>query len=184
MVQINTNLNYEILLLLMKGELHVRGIAKMLGESHTTVIRRLRDLAKLNVVDYRSEGKNKVFFIKKNMVARAYVYIAEHYKLIKLLQRYPELSVIFDDLLKKGMENMVILFGSYAKFQAKPDSDIDIYVETANRSIKKKIEEIHSKINAKIGGFELENSLIKEIMKNHIILKGIERYYEKSKFFG
>ena len=183
MVQNKDNIELEIILLLIRGENHLRGIAKQLNESHSTVLRKLNKLVKENVLDYKKEGKNKVFFIRKNLQAKNYVFNAERYKMIKLLKTYSELNVIIDDLLKKSDEKLVVLFGSYAKFIANKESDIDIYVETRGRKLKEKLESANSKIKVKIGSFDLESNLIKEIIKNHIILKGVEEFYEKTKFF-
>jgi predicted nucleotidyltransferase len=183
MVQKRNNIDFEIILLLVKGNNHVRGIAKNLEEPHSTILRRLNELVKENVIDYKFEGKNKVFFIKKNLQAKSYVFNAERYKQIKILKKYPELSVIAEDILKQCHENLIIIFGSYAKFIAKLDSDIDVYVETRDKKVKYELESIHSKINVKIGSFNLDSPLMKEIIKNHVILKGVEEFYEKIKFF-
>ncbi|MBS7657087.1 nucleotidyltransferase domain-containing protein [Candidatus Bathyarchaeota archaeon] len=183
MVQNKNNLEFEIILLLLNGENHLRGIAKQLNESHSTVLRKLNRLVKENVLDFKKEGRNKVFFIKKNLQSKNFVFNAERYKLLKLLKKYPEVSVIIEDILKKCEERLIILFGSYAKFMAKKDSDIDVYVETRNKKVKEKIELVHSKINVKTGDFDQSSQLIKEIIKNHVILKGVEEFYEKIKFF-
>ena len=184
MVQNRNNLDLEIILILLKEENHLRGIAKSLGESHSTILRKVNKLVTENVLDYKRKGKNKVFSIKKNLQAKNYTFNAERYKLIKLLKKYPELNIIIEEILKKSNEKLVILFGSYAKFRAKKDSDIDIYVETRNRKVKEEIEAINSRIKVKIGNFDTNSELIKEIIKNHIILKGIEKFYEKTKFFS
>lgn len=183
MVQNRDDLDSEIILLLLKGDNHLRGISKQLNESHSTILRKLNNLVKENVLDYKKEGRNKVFFIRKNLQAKNYVFNAERYKMIKLLKKYPESGVIIDDLIKKCKENLLVLFGSYAKFIAKPDSDIDVYAETRNRKVKESLESIHSKVRVKIGDFDLGSQLIKEIIKNHIILKGVEEFYERTKFF-
>ncbi|NWG09078.1 MAG: nucleotidyltransferase domain-containing protein [Nitrososphaerales archaeon] len=183
MVHYRDIIDYEIILFLLTGKYHLRGIARYLDISHSTVLRKLNVLLKENVLDYRKEGKNKVFFIKKNLEARNYVLNAERYKLIKLIKKYPELGIIIEDILKKCKVKLIILFGSYAKFTAKKDSDIDIYVETRNRKIKEEIETVHSRISVKIGNFDLDSSLIKEIIKNHVLLRGAEEFYEKTKFF-
>jgi predicted nucleotidyltransferase len=138
---------------------------------------------KENVLDYKMEGRNKVFFIRKTLQAKNYVFNAERYKQIKLLKKYPELNVIVEDILKKSVENLIIIFGSYAKFSARKDSDIDIFVETNKKNVKEKIGSLHSKINVKIGKFDLNSPLIKEIIKSHVILKGVEEFYEKIGFF-
>jgi len=183
MVQNKDNLELEIILLLLKGKKHLRGIAKKLSRSHSTVLRKLNKLAEENVLDYKKEGKNKVFFIKRNLQARNYVFNAERYKLIKLLNEYPKLNIIVDDILKKTREKLLVLFGSYAKFRAKKSSDIDIYIKTKKKESKEKIEAIHSKISVKIGPMDIDSQLIKEIIKDHIILRGEEEFYEKTKFF-
>ena len=184
MVQNKDGIESEIILLLLRGENHLRGIAKQLNESHSTILRKVDKLASANVLDFKKEGRNKVFFVRKNLQAKNYVFNAERYKLIKLLKKYPELSIIIDELLKKSKEKLIVLFGSYAKFLAKADSDIDIYVETTERKVKDELESVYSKIEVKIGGFDLDSELIKEIIKNHIILKGVEDFYEKTKFFA
>ncbi len=179
MVQKRDNIQLDILEILLKNEDHVRSIALKLNESHTTILRKLNYLKKENVIDSKKEGKNKIFFLKKNIIAQNYIFKVELHKVTKLLKKYPELNIIFEDILKKIDEPLIILFGSYAKELAKADSDIDIYIETKNRNIQKVIEEIHSKINVKIGIFNSKSPVIPEIIKNHIIIKGIEVFYDK-----
>ena len=179
----NNNLNLEILLVLIKQETHLREISRILKASHSTVLREINKLARENILDYKKQGKNNVYFIKNNLLAKQFIYKAERYKIIKLLEKYPKLTVIFDEVLKNINENLVIIFGSYAKFIAKENSDIDLYIGTDNRNLKEKLKGINSKINLKTGKFDLDSLLIKEIIKNHIILRGIEEFYEKIKFF-
>ena len=179
MVQKRNNLELDIIELLLRKESHVRSIAKKLDESHSTVSRKLNNLKGENVVDSKKEGKNKIYFLKRNIVSRNYILHAELHKLTKLLLKYPELSVIFEEILEKTKERLIVLFGSYSKGLAKKDSDIDIYIETKNRNVKKTVEEIHSKINVKIGTFDKNSPLIQEIIKNHIIIRGIEVFHEK-----
>ncbi len=183
MVQKRDNMELDIINVLLKSENHVRGIAKRLGESHSTILRKLNILKKDSVIDYKKEGKNKVFFLKNNIISRTYILKAELYKLLKLLKEYPELSIIFEEILKKTDEKLIILFGSYAKGLAKKESDIDIYIETKDRGIKKMIEDVHSKINVKIGVFDAKSPLIREIIKDHIIIRGVEEFYEKKQIF-
>ncbi len=183
MVQKRNGFELDIVELLLRKENHVRGIAKQLNESHSTISRKLNNLKKENVIDSRNEGKNKIFFLKKNITTRSYILQAELHKLTKLLHTHPELSVTFEEILKKTNEKLIVLFGSYAKGLAKNDSDIDVYIETKSRSIKKSIEGINSRINVKIGIFDTKSPLIKEIIKDHVIIRGIEEFYEKKQFF-
>lgn len=183
MVQNKNNIELEIILALIREESHLREIARNLNESHSTVLRKIERLRKENVLDYKKEGKNKIFFIKNNLNAKNYVYSAEIYKLSRLLKKHPELAIIFEDIKKNIQKGLVVLFGSYAKGNPKVDSDIDIYIETEDNKIKNKLKEINSRINAKIGKFDINSLLIREIIKNHIIIRGVEEFYEKNKFF-
>lgn len=178
MVQKRNNIGLEIIELLLKADCHIRSIAKKLNESHSTVLRKLNNLKKENVVDSRKEGRNKIFFLKYNLVSKTYVLQAELYKLTRLIRHYPELGIIFEDILKNTDEKLIVLFGSYAKGAAKKDSDIDIYIKTKSRRVKKAVESINSKVNVKMGVFDTTSPLIKEIIKDHVILRGVEVFYE------
>ena len=183
MVQNKNNLDLEIILVLLKNKTHLREIARTIHESHSTILRKINALVKDNILDYKREGKNKVFFIKNNLKAKNYVYFAEIHKLNMLLRKHPELSIIFEDIKKNFAKGMVILFGSYAKGIPKKDSDIDIYLETNDNNIKTRVKETNSKLSIKIGKFDTKSLLIKEIIKNHIIIRGLEDFYERVEFF-
>lgn len=183
MVQNKTNLDLEIILVLLKNETHLREVSRNLDESHSTILRKINELLKENVLDYKKEGKNKIFFIKNNLKAKNYIYSAEIHKLNKILKKHPELAIIFEDVKKNFKNGMIILFGSYAKGISKKDSDIDIYLETNDNNLKTRMKEINSKLSIKIGKFDNNSLLIKEIIKNHIIIRGLEDFYERIEFF-
>ncbi len=183
MVQNKNNLESEIILVLLRNKSHLREIARTLNESHSTILRKINELVKDNILDYKKEGKNKVFFIRNNLKAKNYVYFAEIHKLNKLLKKHPELSIILEDIKKNFSRGIIILFGSYVKGNPKEDSDIDIYLETNDNKVKNKIKEINSKLSIKIGKFDTKSLLIKEIIKNHIIIRGLEDFYERVEFF-
>jgi len=183
MVQNKNNLELEIILVLLRNKTHLREIARILNESHSTILRKINGLVKENVLDYKKEGKNKIFFIKNTLKTKNYIYSAEIHKLNKLLSKHPELSIIFGDIKQNFSKGMIILFGSYAKGNPKQDSDIDIYLETNDNKLKNKIKEINSKLSIKIGKFDTKSLLIKEIIKNHIIIKGLEDFYDRVDFF-
>lgn len=174
----------EIVNELLKGENHVRNISKIIKTNHMNISRKIKELSKENVVDYRIEGKNKKYFLKKTSEARSYAVMAESYKLIKILEKYPSLRSIIEKIQKNNNLKLVILFGSYAKGLAKQESDIDIYAETIDRKIKQELESLDSRLSVKIGEYSSDNLLIKEIVKNHVVIKGIEEYYGKNKLFS
>lgn len=183
MVQNKNNLELEIILVLLGNKTHLREMARILSQSHSTILRKINELVKENILDYKREGKNKIFFIKNNLKARNYIYSAEIYKLNKLLKKHPELSIIFEDIKKNFSKGMIVLFGSYTKGNPKKESDIDIYLESNDNKVKNKIKELNSKLSIKIGGFDIKSLLIKEIIKNHVIVRGLEDFYERTDFF-
>lgn len=174
----------EIVNSLVKNNNHLRGLAKNFKTNHMIISRKMKELFELNVVDYKLEGRNKVYFLKKNSEAKAFVFTAENYKLIKLLEECPLLRRIIEKIQSNKKIKLAVIFGSYAKGVAKKSSDIDIYLDTNDRKIKKSLEMSDSKVSVKIGKYDKNNLLIKEIEKNHVIIKGVEKYYEKSGFFG
>lgn len=183
MVHNKTNIELEIVLLLLKNEYHLREIARLLDESHSTVFRKINHLLKENVLDSKTEGKNKVFLIKNNIKSKNYVYSAEIYKLNKILKKHPELLIILEDIKKNFPKGMILLFGSYAKGIPRPDSDIDVYLETNEIKFKNELSELNSRLSIKIGKFDTKSLLIKEIIKNHAIVRGLEDFYERTDFF-
>ena len=168
---------------LLTRENHLRGIAKALQTNQTTISRKIKELYEGNVVDYRMMGKNKVFFLKKNIEAKQMACLAELHKVLVAITKYPRLRIVVEKIRQNPTINLAVLFGSYAKGTAHKDSDIDIYIETTDRKIKEEVSHIDSKLSVKIGLYNLQDLLIKEIEKNHIVLKGVEEYYEKYSFF-
>jgi predicted nucleotidyltransferase len=168
---------------LLQKKNHIRGLAKELKTNQTTIARKLKELFDENIVDCRQEGRNKVYFLKKSLEAFQMILIVENYKIIEILRKYPYLRKIVQKIKQDKRIKLAVLFGSHAKQLVTKGSDIDIFIETQSKEIKKNIENLNSRINVKIGKFDKKNLLIKEIKKSHVIIKGIELYYEKTGFF-
>jgi predicted nucleotidyltransferase len=183
MFHVKQNLSNEIILLLLQGGLHTRGLAERLHTNHMTVARKLRELVEENVLDHRTEGKNKVYFLKKSIEARNAVSIAELYKLSQVVSRYPVLRGIVNAIKDLEGVQLALLYGSYAKGLAAKESDIDIYLETSDPAIKKQLEQKNSLLSIKIGAFDTKSPLIQEIIKDHVVIKGSEVYVDKTGFF-
>ena len=172
----------EIVNELLRGNNHIRGLAQKIKVNHMNILRRIRELEYENVVDFKKEGKNKVYFLKKNIEAKNYVFILENYKLNQILKKYTFLRCIIEKIQKDKRVKLAILFGSYAKRLVKQSSDIDIYIDTTD-VVKKELSLLDTRLSIKIGKYDRSSLLIKEIEKNYIIIKGIELYYEKNKIF-
>lgn len=176
-------INEIINFLLEKRNGHVRGIAKALHTNHMIIQRRIKELSKMNIVDFTQEGKNKVYSLKNTIEAKNHAYMAENYKLLRILAKHPELRRIIEKIQIDNRIKLALLFGSYVKGTIKKGSDIDIFIETSDKNIKKELSMLDSRLSIKIGQYIKESPLIKEIKKNHVIIKGIEKYYEKDDFF-
>mgnify|MGYP001573245534 CR=1 FL=1 len=183
MVQKWDNIDFEVILRLLKSEIHLRELSKEIKVPHSTLARRLAFLRNKLVIDYRVEGKNYIYFLRKNMIALKAAINAENYKFIKTVEKYKLLLSVFEQVVNTSGCSLIILFGSYAKGIPKEESDIDIYIETQDKKIKERIENLYPNLSIKIGIFDKEDLLIKEIIKNHVIIRGAEIYYEKFGFF-
>jgi predicted nucleotidyltransferase len=177
------NLANEAILLLEKEELHARALSDLLDANHITIGRKLMDLRGGNIVDFRMVGKNKVFFLKRTIEGKNAAVTAEIYRQSKILSRYPVLRLIFRNIQQMPEITLAILFGSYAKGLAQSDSDIDIFIMTMDTAVKKRVESAHSALSVKIGPFDRDSPLIREIMKDHVIIRGFEAYFDKTGFF-
>jgi len=178
-------IDYEIILKLINKDSHLRALSKELDIPITTLFRKMNPLVDANVLVAKSEGRNKVFSLRDSVEAKSMVFISEHYKFLKLIHEYPVLKLIFRDVLKESTSDVIILFGSYAKFNANEHSDIDIFILSMDKSEKKKIEMVNTKIKVNISSeLNEENLLVQEIVKDHVIIKGVEKYYEKKRIFS
>jgi predicted nucleotidyltransferase len=169
---------YEIILALLKRQAHGRSLAQTLEIPLTTVQTRLDMLMKEGSIEYHVEGRNKIFLLRRTPTAKARIFMAEQYKLLKLYATYPELRIILDEITNK-FQGTIILFGSFAKFRAKKDSDIDLFLETTDRKVKEKISNVNSKLSIQLGILSKDDPLSREIIQDHIIIRGIEEFYEK-----
>ena len=169
--------------LLLKGPSHPRALARSLGLNHMTVVRSLRSLVDGNVLDYSVSGRNKVYRIKRTMEARNAVMMAELYRLDMLVKAHPFLRRIVSRVMDDERFDLAVLFGSYVKGTASKDSDVDLYVETSDLSLKADLEKLSGHLSVKIGVYDRTNPLIREIEHDHVIIKGFEAFYGHNRFF-
>lgn len=183
MFHVEQNLANEIVLHLLREPVHLRGLADALQVNHMTIARKLAVLQNDNIVDYTKEGKNKVYFLKKSIESRNLAIASELYKQSRAVAQYPLLRDVIQSVIAIPEIRFALIFGSYAKGTAHEGSDIDLFIETLDRELKKGLEQQNSLISVNIGPFDRESPLIREIMSNHIIIRGVEDYFEKTQFF-
>lgn len=183
------DIDLRILSLFTKGynkEHYIREVEKLLGVSSRTALVRLAKLEKKGILESKAKGKIKAYSIKKSALSREFFLLTEQYKRILFLEK----NQLVKEVLEKAedyLHGMVIIFGSYAKGIQKEDSDLDLFiVGTFN---EKKIKEASHKYGLDINIksyprdiFEKEihdDTLLKEIVENHIIIKDTEEFVRK-----
>ena len=156
-----------------------RDVAKKLRMNQKTVSNVLNKLEKEHILKYYIEGKNKYYYINNlNPNIIEIIKLIEINRKIKFLEKYKKFRDLFGKLELKT-EGILVIFGSYANFSANEKSDLDILVIGKIQEVK----DLEHLYNVKISivkldkkKFKKEDILIKEIIKNHIILKGVEEF--------
>lgn len=171
-----SQISYNIFSELKQKNAHVRALSLLLNTNPMTISRKLQELQINNILDHVVEGKNKVYFIKDSLEAREFEQIVEHYKLLNLIKPNSKIRFIVEEIKSMNNISLAVIFGSYAKGNQTTKSDIDIYIETTDKKIKSEVELINSEISVKIGTFDKQSLLIKEIIKHHVIIKGVEKF--------
>jgi len=120
----------KILALFTRGfnrEYYIREVHKLMGVSPRTAQIILEDLESKGVIESETKGKIKIYRIKKSEIAREYLILTEQYKKIVILSSYRLIREIVEKVLPH-IHGIALIFGSYAKYKAKKDSDLDILV--------------------------------------------------------
>lgn len=175
-------------------QLTIRGIAKRLGKSYTLVYNNIADLEKKDIIKKQDVPPGKI--ITLNEFAPIHIFIDVELKRKKeFLRKYPWIEVMLEDILKSTTNLFFILlvFGSYAKGAQTTKSDLDLLVIVQGKRDIKEIEDVIRKVYTKVkkaSNFidinDFKEMLLNpnalnignEARKNHIILYGIEEYYQ------
>lgn len=128
--------------------------------------------------------------IQANLSPNQEIYATEQKRAEELLSENPKLKIVREDIKEIGYPFMIVLvFGSYAKRTNTPQSDLDICIISDNKEKVNKLINNLGLLAMKIeiqefttGEFismisKRENNVGHEIVKNNIILYGVENYY-------
>lgn len=183
---------------------YTRELAKLSKVSLGTVSLEFSKLVKEELVEQKIEGQQKYYRLNlANPRTRKLCELFETEKREELYKENRRLAWILEDLTKKVSDfapevQSIILFGSAARDQTTPRSDIDILVlapDTEDEQFKKlmnSIDKLASEVSErhpaklapivmKIGDFEKslrdKKRLATDVLRDGIILLGQERYY-------
>jgi len=156
-------------------------IAKKLKMNQKTASNILNALEKQNIIKYTTEGKNKYYFLNSlNPEIPDILKIVELGRKNRLLKKYSKLGGLFIELEKRS-QGTLILFGSYANLTSNEKSDLDILTLGKLNEVEDLEEKYKIKINlikSSKDKFNKSDVFIREIIKNHIILKGVEEFID------
>lgn len=171
----------EILTLYLRDytkQFYLREISKLTKIPLKTTQNLLSNLENDKILKSNTRGKNKYFGLNlENIQTKFYLLRAEIYRTLLFINKYP----LFKTFLKELKTNSpLIIFGSFAKFRANKDSDLDLLIISKERLLfhllPYKIHKIELSKSSFIKALKKQENLIKEIEENHIILNNHSFY--------
>jgi len=171
------NNELEIIMLFSKNynqRHYLREISRLTKLPLKTTQTSLKQLENKRILLGQQEGKNKYFKLNLNNIqTKFYLLQAEIHKTQLFLEKY----TFFKTFLKGTFPtSCLIIFGSYAKFIANKDSDIDMMI-ISKKDVKLPIHLLPFKSHKIklskpqfIKSLKQQETLIKEIEENHVIL--------------
>lgn len=165
-----------------RSQFYLREISRISMLPVKNVQNALKSLEKSRILKSKIRGKNKYFYLNIDNIETKFLLVqAEVYKTLLFLEKYP----IFKTFLKMVSTHApIIVFGSFAKFAAEKESDLDLLIiqeEGEKLPLHLLPYQIHEiRMSEKSFGKSLENQevLIKEIEANHIILNNHSFYVD------
>ncbi len=186
MVENINNIKLEIISLFRSNYLnqfYIREMAKLIGKSHVSLLPHLKKFEKDKILLAKKVGKSKVYSINlNNNQVREFLSLSEKKKSLELLNKEFFIKKVYNEFINADLNGCLVLFGSYASMIHTKESDIDLfYIGQIKENEKKKIKELGRTYSKEIHliftplykfrkQLSKQSPLIKEIIKNHIIL--------------
>jgi len=183
---------------------YTRELAKLAKVSSWSVSRQFSRLVKEGMVEQRSEGREKFYRLNLlNAKTRKICELFETEKRESFFKENRRLAWILEDFTKKASDfvpeiQSVVLFGSTARGQATPGSDIDVlvivptYDEQRFKQLMNSIDGLASEVSGRHPrklatvvmmakdfeqGLKDKKRFVIDVLKDGIVLLGEERYY-------
>jgi len=170
-----------------KKSLHLREIARETKVDVKAVQLQLKRLEKRNIFSSITKGRNREYYLNlSNSISKYYMILAETFASLSYLGKNFLIKKVIDEI-GNHIEGTIILFGSFAKGEASETSDIDLFVVTEkrlDRSIFMKAGNLISRETTVrsstrrqfLKGLENGDALVREVISNHVVLKGIDQF--------
>ncbi|NOR85528.1 hypothetical protein GQ473_05410 [archaeon] len=161
-------------------------IAKMKNLNQKTVATTLNKFESQKFLKSTTQGRNKLYYlnIEDAQMSVQFISIVEHLKTMNFYKNQPFIKDVVSKIMPL-FNDIVIIFGSYAKGTQKKDSDLDIFVVGSYKSDElEKISKAYKiEINVKSYPWDVfkkalkkKDPFLEEIMRNHIIINDIQSY--------
>jgi len=183
-----------------RKSLYLRQIARETKVDVKAIQLQLKRLERANILSSVLKGRNKEYTVNlRNSITKYYLILAETFASVNYLTKNFLVKKIVSEIGDR-LEGPTMLFGSFAKGEQTKQSDIDLFVmddmklESLAKNIVREIgdaigREISVKFSSKkqfMNGLEEGDPLVREVVSNHIVLRGVDdfcdlmwRYYAK-----
>jgi len=170
------------------GSCYGSAIAKASGLNQKTVSNVLNRLEEHGFLKSTIVGKNKEFKLRFDDLEKAKRFLlgVENARTLRFLDENLKVKEVFSKT-NQFIKGVVLVFGSYAKGNQKKDSDLDVFIagEYDARKLKQAASLYGIEVNVKHMSRENfrkalkeKDLLIKEVVSDHIILRGTEEYLD------
>lgn len=167
----------------------IKDIEKASGYSYERVYSTLRDLQKKRIVEGKKVGKTWSFKLdyKRDASLLFFVYYGVNKK-EEFEKSYRSVSNLLGEYLLGVDARCAVVFGSYAKGEAKRGSDVDLLLVTSDEDFGKKALALRHKYNHRLNPVKVlsvriikeENkTFFKEIKDFGVVIKGFEYFFEQ-----
>lgn len=172
-----------------RRSLHLRKIARETAVDVKSIQLQLKRLERMRILISTTRGRNKEYSLDlRNLSTKYYMILAEAFTTITYFRK-DFLTKKITGELQGRIEGTIILFGSFAKAQVTKESDVDLFVVTEEESnvLTSTAQEVGELVDREISiksmteteflrGLERGDPLIREVVSEHVILKGIEDF--------
>ena len=167
-------------------EYYIREVGKLLKISPRTAQLILEDLEDKGIIESKVRGKIKSYKLKINELSNRYLTFVEQYKSIAFMEKNLLVKEVIEKITR-FINGIGIIFGSYTKGISNKESDLEIFVagNYEKEEIKKVSKNLGIEIIIKCYPLKIfeknvnHDTLLKEVLKNHIIFKNTELFIQK-----
>jgi hypothetical protein len=193
MEEYNINQTTLAILALYRGNYrracYLREIARDVGIDVKAVQLQVKRLERLNILASTRRGRITEYRLNlANVLTRYFLVLAEAFATAEYLAKNFAIKKLVNEL-GDAIDGGLILFGSFARGQARRESDIDAMVITEKRVNRNAFENAGELIGRNVsvkaasprqflGGLREGDPLVREVAANHVVLKGIDQFCE------